>query len=272
MPNLYPGKKRDIVFRIEASGHIGIIGSLVAKAPGFSIEAYGGAQANWKVPSFSMASTSTVGIVGRADWKVPGFTLITETSLEIVASASWTVPGFSSRYGVIEGNVPSFTMTAELNEFFAFDPSLLNTYSVNLQNGGMTDYSNYPFEFMVRFQGKHYGFNEDGTYLLEGDNDNGTNIDSDFELPDLDFGLRQRKRLPYVYVGADTDKPLTVEATVDENTKISVHTKHSGRNRRAKLPRGLDGVHWSVRVSSQQGSAIKVEEMQLLPMILKRKV
>ena len=273
MPNLYPAKRRDIVFGLTASLLTGSISAVVVKTPGFSVTAQTGSQLAAKAPGFSGSATMVTGVVMRLDRPTPGFSLDAQLTVEDFSTASLVAPGFRSVYGVLDASTPAFTIRATLIPTpVAFDTANYATYAMNLANDGVTDYSNYPFEFIQRFEGKYYGFNANGAYLLEGVDDDGTAIDCGVELPPLDFGSSRLKRLPYVYVGCDSPGKLKVTATVDEETAISVTTGHNGRNRRAKIPKGLVGRFWSPAIHNLNGNALKVDSIELLPSVLRRKV
>lgn len=273
MPNLVPEKQRDIVFSLDANLIAGAISALVKKTPGFSIEANTGAQLKAATPGFAISADITSGAVWRLSRSSPGFTMEASATVEDVMSGSLKAPGFRSVYGILEGDAPLFSILASLSvEAPAFSADNYAAYAMNLKNDGMTDYSNFPFEFMARFEGEYYGFNANGAYLLEGVTDAGTNIDCRFALPPLDFGTSKHKRLNTVYVGCDSAGKVKVAATVDEDNTVSVMTKYVGRNRRATIPKGLSGRFWSVQVENVNGNSLKVDEMELLPTVLRRKV
>ena len=191
--------------------------------------------------------------------------MTTSTLLSISISLSKPLSPSNVILASLSKPVVAMTLTAAVTR-------TLQAYGINIRNNAMTDYSNYPFEFVVRFQGKNYGFNSSGAYLLEGGDDNGTNIDAYLEVPENNFGIHNEKRVNSVYVGSNTPGKLVVTAIADNDKTANVATAFTGRNRRAKMPKGLKGVYWGFRVSNTNGNRMDVDSLQILPEITGRKV
>jgi len=191
-------------------------------------------------------------------------------TLDQMLSVNGTIQRPVALYGLISGSIPRVTGVAEFTPQEVVDAI---AYALNLRSGGLMPYATgYDFDFIVRFQGKSYGLNATGCYLLEGSDDNGTKIAAYLELPTNDFGSSNEKRLDSVYVGSRTGGYFDVTATADEGSSMTVRTQDSGRNNRAKMAKGLKGVNWGIKVANVAGNSMDIDNIQILPAISKRNI
>lgn len=260
----------NIRFNVTADGSVGAIGQArgVIQA---SMAAQGGATFAPSIRPFTIEATATRGAVGRAELVIERsiFTLEASGSEPNYGVADVTAPGFRSLFGVYRDTAPLFTLRALGEGVVA---AVYQAYSINLKNGALTEYTNFPFNHLVRFQGETVAFTGADAYLLGADDDDGTAIDSVFELPPADFDTSKMKRMPYIYVGVKTDERLKVSAIADEQVTVASRTNTIGRTRRAKMARGIKGRHWAARVENTGGEHFAVDSVEYLPMILDRKV
>lgn len=260
---------------ITFSGNMysGAILTMVRPLP--AITGYGqfGSQMTATLPRLEGESTVSAGNVLRLDAQLPQMTLVTEITQDGLISLNATLPVLEPTYGVLKAVLPSITFQGAIIDTPAeFDVGNYSAYAMNLVNDGMTSYANFGFDFIVRFEGEYLGINPDGVRLLEGDDDDGTDISAHIALPPDDFGTSQHKRMNNLYIGAESDGPLMVTATVDEGRNVKVKTAHTGRNRRAKIPKGLSGRFWGFKIENQRGQRFKIDSIESLPDVLRRKV
>ena len=102
---------------------------------------------------------------------------------------------------------------------------------MNLAHNGVTRYPAYPFDFVVRFQGKHYLANSSGIYELGAADDDGEPIDAEFGLPPSDFGSTQEKRCPRLYIKGNLVAKWLFQS---RRMRGHIHVKH-GRQCRCRL-------------------------------------
>lgn len=261
----------NIRFDVDASASVGAIGVFGA---GFSmaVEGYGGAQYSARTSPFSIEATGTIGNVGRAELVMRRglFTLSATGSQSDYGRANLTVPLFRSVFGVFRGTMPLFSLRGEgTGQVIAIN---YQAYAVNVKNAALTQYTNFPFNHLVRLNGETLGFTDTGAFLLGAADDDGTPIDAAFELPPADFQTSKLKRMPYIYLGTTSGEYLRVSAVADEKVTVASKTATIGRTRRAKMSRGVKARFWAGRIENTGGADFAVDSLEYLPMILKRKV
>ena len=141
-------------------------------------------------------------------------------------------------------------------------------YVTNTKTKQTTRYNNYDFDHVVKFHGKHYGVKVDGLYLLEGNSDDGVQIESSFRINKNDFGVSQLKRVPYLYVDSDDDTDVTPHIDGTDSGFIYL-AAFDGK--RTKLGRGLKGRYWSFEFSSIGGIGFRVRGVEIEPEVMTRK-
>jgi len=274
--------ENEAMMRVDAAlPRIGFTGTLYSGAiltmvrPLPAITGYGqfGSQMIATLPRLQGDASVTAGNVLRLQASLPAMTLESEVSQDGTIRLDAVLPSIEPLYGVLESSLPSLTFVGEIVATPApFNVDNYEAYALNLSNDGMTRYTNYGFDFIVRFNGEYFGINPEGLYPLEGDDDNGENIKANITLPPDDYGTSRNKRLNNVYIGADSDSQLLVTATVDESRSATVQTAHAGRNRRAKIPKGLKGRYWGLKIENRNGKRFKIDSVESLPDVLRRKV
>lgn len=212
----------------------------------------------------SITAETTLTVTGLLPRLRGSITIDIPTTLKVTG----TLPALKAQYGVITGTLPRLTGTITLT---AVQVRELVAYAMNIANGAMTRYTDYPFQHIVRFKGHSYGFDATGGYLLEGETDDGDDINAFIQLPDWDFGVSNEKAVPYFYIGTKSEQ-LIISATVDEKKTVSAATQMAGRNKRAKFPRRLQGVYWSHKIANINGGAMDIDDIQILPEVKRRKV
>lgn len=217
------------------------------------------------IGTITLTAEGQMSVAGNLPQLTGSITLTVANSLRVTG----TLPAIQPMYGVVIGTLPKLTGTIILT---AAQVRTLAVYAVNLANSAMSQYSNFPFQHIARFQGKTYGFDATGCYLLEGADDDGDDIAASITLPDFDYGTPRTKNVPYVIIGTKSEN-LTVEAWVDEAaTPITATAMNTGRNKRAKFARGAVGVRWSHRISNVDGGAMDIDSLEIIPDIKRRRI
>ena len=259
----------DIKWRVTGAGSSGATASAdVASDSAFAIDGRGGATAAVIAPTFAAVGGATLGTVATLSGEIV-FALDATGSQGIVGNAELIVPAFVSVYAFLAGTAPKFAIHASGSPVIT---AVYKAYSVNMKTGALTEYTNFPFTHVLRYQGKQYALTATQIRLLEGATDAGTAIDSVIEIAPSDFDTSHLKRLPYVYIGVKGTEALAVTATADERTTIASSTATIGRTRRAKIARGIKGRFWSVTVENKAGEDFSIDSIELLPMQIGRKV
>ncbi|RKZ85529.1 MAG: hypothetical protein DRQ39_07005 [Gammaproteobacteria bacterium] len=264
----------NIRFDLDASGSVGAIGRL-AQSFALTGKADGGAQFAATIRPFSIEATSTVGAVGHLNIVLgrTAFSLSATGGQEEYGRAEVVAPLFRSVFGVYRDTMPLFSLRGIGQEELVGAAEYL-AYAINTKNAALTEYTNFPFNHIVYFEGETIAFLNDGAVILGGDLDDATEIDSVAELSPGDFDTSRLKRMPYGYIGAKTDDKIRVTMVGDEGSVATVAalTATNGRNRRAKLARGPKARYWAARIENINGENFAVDSVEYLPMVLRRKV
>lgn len=149
------------------------------------------------------------------------------------------------------------------------------TLSVNLSNLSIVQWCDFDFNSFCEIAGKYYGSNESGIFLLDGDDDAGTDIDAFAELPLSDFGISNMKRIRSVYVGGEANGGLTITIKDDENNSrlytlnlTSGNVQSSGK---VAVDRAGIGRYWQIRIDNVGGAYFAIDSIEVLAIILGRK-
>lgn len=148
---------------------------------------------------------------------------------------------------------------------------------VNTETSGASRYDNFPFNSMAAHRGRYYGAAEDGIYLLEGGDDAGIPINASVKTGLRHFGSQQAKRMGDVFLGVTTAGDLVLKVQADENgvrteTWYSVQARGDAANHRVKLGQGAKSPYWSFELVNVDGADFQLDNLQLHPLILTRKV
>ena len=149
------------------------------------------------------------------------------------------------------------------------------TLNINLSILAVTQFCNYNFNSFCKIGDKYFGASDSGIFELEGDNDNGTDIDAFFELPVSDFGIENVKRIRKLYVGYEAKDDLTVTVKDNEDNARSYTLSYLDYDRQngGQVDVGRDGLgrYWQIRIDNTNGCYFAIDSIDLLPVILGRK-
>ena len=260
---------RDIVMRLEARMLAGEIFQLAGRAPSPRGGGRTGHRLSGVAPTPHGAASSTQSAVLSARLASPPASLSARLQTGIVMRASLSAAApHSTQRTKLSGRAPTPRARAHLLVGVAAS----GAFALNIKRRALTEYSGFAFTHFARFGGTLLAATAGGLFALDGDTDDGDLIAAEFTIPPADFNTRVTKRLPYVYVGSDCERALLVTSIADEKTQVSAVTQTIGRNRRAKLARGVLGVLWSVRVANQSGAPFSIDTVELVPEATQRKV
>jgi len=195
---------------------------------------------------------------------------------KVVAEDSSILDAASSMHalGALISDNMSFITTFVLNN---------ETYTgvaINTENRARTQYLGYNFNSMCRFDGAHYGAKEDGIHLLDGSDDAGTDIEASILTGITDFNSDSEKRVMKAYLGMRNDGNIVLKTTVTDAVDglkreywYEVSDTSTGvRTSRIKMSRGLKAAYWQFEVSNKDGSDFELDLLELIPIILTRKM
>ncbi|HBF44014.1 MAG TPA: hypothetical protein DDW42_10395 [Desulfobacteraceae bacterium] len=148
---------------------------------------------------------------------------------------------------------------------------------LQLERMAMSQYANWNFNSMTKFNGQYLGANENGLFVLsDGDLDGVSEIPAFFELLTSDWGIENQKRVRSMYVGYETNGRLKFAVKDDDGneTEYILEANHlDNAQHGAKLPgsRKSKGRYWMVKVDNMNGADFSVDNIRILPVILGKK-
>lgn len=158
-------------------------------------------------------------------------------------------------------------------------------WAMNLKPGqGMpnqvTEYSNFPFNQIIRFGDDYYGVADDGLYLLGGDTDYDSptpaNIGWRVRGPVMDFGDRQMKvvRESFIYgrLGPSVTAKVSVGEGADQTYAALIQRGSNAQAHRVKYGKGLKAVYWQFELADAAGSVLNLDRWLHEPQPTSRKI
>lgn len=153
---------------------------------------------------------------------------------------------------------------------------VMNTEGAN----PISEYDNYTFNSMTFFKGVTYGTSDDGVYTLDGDDDAGTNITGELASMLLDFGTSRMKRIRSAYLGYTSTNELVMKVRSVSQGQLSEHWYKATQNVTADAPegsympvgQGLKSRYWQFELTNIDGGDFEIDQIELHPLILNRRV
>jgi hypothetical protein len=129
------------------------------------------------LPAMRGQVSGDVGIVGNIDITLEPFLVQGTIVIPLTASLDARLPRL---YGLLDAEYGGTTNW--------------RVVAVNVQNGAVTEYSNFEFNSLTRFNGKTLAAGDNGIFSLEGETDDGADIDAAVTFPLGDAGSLNQKR------------------------------------------------------------------------------
>lgn len=145
---------------------------------------------------------------------------------------------------------------------------------LNLATSAAYHYDPYAFRGFARHGERQFACDENGLYELVGDSDADEPIVAYLQTGKLDFGNPFLKSLAAIYLGYQAAKALTLTVTVDQQTVDYAlpSATDAAITKRCKTGRGLKSRYWQLRLANTQGSDFYLETLDVLPVVLQRRV
>lgn len=150
----------------------------------------------------------------------------------------------------------------------------LYTFVLNTENEAITQYDNYNFNSISN----NMGAMSDGIYELSGEDDEGTAIAAHFKTSLMDFKSSIHKQCPYAYIGLTSDGELMLKTITEQHGKKNErwykfnHPKDAMDTARVQLGRGVKSRYWQYEISNISGADFDIDSIELLPLVLKRRI
>lgn len=159
------------------------------------------------------------------------------------------------------GDVPALDSTARV-------------WVVNIDTGASGQYENYGYNSYLERDGVSYGLAENGIFRLDGDTDNGTEIDALIDYGRINLGTQKKKLTLKVYAAVGSDGKMYLKVDADE--QVYYYEARSSsiaiKNHRFDIGRGLRGNYFNFTLMNQDGADFDLETLTFKPVILSRKI
>lgn len=148
-------------------------------------------------------------------------------------------------------------------------------YALNTESKGVTEYTNFDFN--------SYSYplaaNKNGIYQLdEGVDFDGTPIEAGIKTGLMDFGSSLEKQITYAYFGITSDNRILVKTVtnhrgIKQEVWYEVDSHNVALNTtRAKLSHAVKSRYWQFEMTNLDGEPMGLESMELIPLVLKRRI
>lgn len=148
------------------------------------------------------------------------------------------------------------------------------TVDLNLFVKAPTQYTGVTFNSYANFNGYKLAASSSGLYeVCCGDSDEGSNIVSSFAPIKTDFGIKNVKRIRYVYLGVTTDEPLSLVLSTDSvSSRTFVIPANSDGDQKINvtIPRyeGFKGRYWTFNILNTLGCRFSIDSIDVGIIIL----
>jgi hypothetical protein len=147
---------------------------------------------------------------------------------------------------------------------------------MHLFNYAVTEYKNYNFNSLLHFNGVFLGVNEQGVYILDGDDDLGELIQARIKTGVTDLAKDGVMTIPReVWLAYRSDDGMQLDVRVNEVTDlppmIFEKVARMIRENRKKFGRGIKGRFFTWDLKNISGSDFDFQSLRILGDIIKRK-
>jgi len=152
----------------------------------------------------------------------------------------------------------------------------MQTIRTNLKINASTQYTNFNYNSMCRFNGITLGAGDDGLFkACCGDDDSGTAIDAYFMPAMTNLGTLHPKRVWYLYLGYQCTGDLQIEITGDEETTsnpyvVSTTPAKGQQYKRIAISRMQLWTYGQFKISNILGSDFSVDSIQIIHKAIRR--
>jgi hypothetical protein len=164
---------------------------------------------------------------------------------------------------------------AKIKSDAVFINDYFDGYAFNLNTEAPSFYEQFKFNSFAQLGRDYYGMNEDGIHILNGDTDNGEDINAVMTTGLTDFDDGSLKTIPVIYASARSHKEMLLTARVDNYPDYGyafIGKPAELAPVRVKLGRGLKGLNWQLEVKNKDGAYIEIDALDVPTVSTSRKV
>jgi len=149
----------------------------------------------------------------------------------------------------------------------------LTTWAMNTRTGGVTEYTNFPFNSFANFGEHSYlGAADDGLYELQGDDDAGADIIARIKGGFLQFGGGHLSRLKAAYIAQRGTGDWVLKLTTGEGlTYVYGVTATGMHTAKVNMGKGQRARYFSYELIST-GQDFDLDTLEFVPIVLERRV
>ncbi len=173
---------------------------------------------------------------------------------------------------VISGQVPRWIGLLSLREMVA---NVYGATVMNASNFAVTEYGQYPISSLGYMNDHYYGTLSDGIYLLEGKDDNGTEIVGEIETGLIDLGMGYLKRLREAWFVFRSDGTVILRVRVDEQDSYEEELAYLHdriREGRVKIAKGLKKRFAALGLKNVRGSDFDLDSIRVIVDPIREKI
>ena len=143
----------------------------------------------------------------------------------------------------------------------------------------LSEYNNFEFNSLAEYKGVLYGTSDTGLYTMSGDDDAGTSITAELSSMMLDFGSSRQKRIRSAYLGYTSTNELVLKVRSVSDGQLTEYW-YKARPTSAAAPRegymrvgqGLKSRYWQFELTNVDGGDFEVDQLELYPLFLGRRI
>jgi len=143
----------------------------------------------------------------------------------------------------------------------------------------ISEYDNFEFNSVTTFKKEFYGTSDAGLYVLNADDDAGTNITSELSSLMLDMGTSRMKRIRSAYLGYTAENDLVLKVRSVSDGQLSEHwykgcevVSDAPREGLVQVGQGLKSRYWQFELTNVDGGDFEIDQLELHPLFLGRRV
>jgi len=163
---------------------------------------------------------------------------------------------------VIAGTFPTWSGIIQVRQVV----SVYGATVMNASNYAVTEYATYPVKSIGYMNGHYYGVLSDGVYLLEGDDDSGTDVDAEIETGPVNFAEKVTTYPREAWIVYRSDGKVIFRIREDEQTVYEADisfTSERLREERAKFGRGLRDQFYAFGFKNKDGADFDLDSIAI---------
>jgi hypothetical protein len=169
---------------------------------------------------------------------------------------------------VIISDLEHVSMSLDVVAFEDITSTGVKNIVTNTRNFAISEYNNFAFNSMARFNNKYLFARADGIYEGGGSNDDGTNIDASYKTGAIDTYATEVQRLRNAYLTFRSNADIQLFSVGDESNSraytITNSTQALIHERRVKFERGIRDRYFNFGISNIKGSTFGIRTAKVL--------